>query len=85
MSSFLVLIEFRDCRYSQPCWYFDPAFVNYFPLPSLQFTSRPLPCVSKSRSIQSIQYTVCNRGVRDRVVLRAYTVLELYTVYCTHL
>ncbi len=45
-----------DWRYSQSCWYFDPAlFVNYCPSTfSLVQLPFPLPCVNKYRSIQCV-------------------------------
>jgi hypothetical protein len=48
------LTEFIDWRYSQLCCIFDPS-CKLAPLPSLQFTSPPLLCVTKYRSIHYIQ------------------------------
>ncbi len=39
------LIEFRDWRYSQSCWYFRPLFQTSAPLPSLQFARSNTLCI----------------------------------------
>ncbi len=64
------LMKIRDWRYSQSGWYFRPLLWASAPLPSLKFTSPPLPCVKKYRSIQSLQ---CVTGGGDPVVWRAST------------
>jgi hypothetical protein len=40
------LIEFRDSRYSQSCWYFRPS-CELAPLCLLSSSPPPLPCVNK--------------------------------------
>ncbi len=60
-------VVFRDWRSSQSCWYFWPLLWNRATLPSLQFTSTPLPFV----------ITVCNGGRGSGCV----DLQELYTVY----
>ncbi len=57
-----------DWRYSQPCWYFRPSFVNYCPsnlLSSLWFTSPTLPPFPKS---MYIIYRQCVAGMWCGVV-----------------
>ncbi len=57
-------------RYSQSCWYFNPALWTIAPLPSLQFNPPPPPRLNKYRSLQSTQ---CVTGGGGRVVWRAYS------------
>ncbi len=72
-------------RYSQSCWYFNPALWTIAPLPSLQLTPPPPPpCLNKYRSLQSTQ---CVTGGGDRVVWRAYSgvvhsVFDQISTYC---
>jgi hypothetical protein len=67
------LIEFIEWRYNQSCWYFRPLLRTS----SLVHPPPPLHCVKKYLFIQ------CVIGGGDRVLLRAYGMQELYTVYLT--
>ncbi len=49
------LLEFREWRYSQSCWYFRPSFVNY--CPSNLLFGWPPPSVPPSLCQSTVYYT----------------------------